>query len=83
MDKPREQTWSEYIPINKKHIEWVPETKIEYIPVEKEHTDYVEVKHQIDYVPIKQFDKKVEYIPVERLEERIEYVPHHNTYYNG
>jgi hypothetical protein len=45
MDKPREQTWSEYIPINKKHIEWVPETKIEYIPVEKEHTDYVEVKH--------------------------------------
>ena len=51
--------------------------------MEREQTDYVEVKHQVDYMPVTQYDKKIEYIPVERLEERTEYVPKHSTYVNG
>lgn len=38
---PRPHEWTEYQPVERKYIDYVPETKIEYRPVERVAQDYV------------------------------------------
>ncbi|CAK62655.1 unnamed protein product (macronuclear) [Paramecium tetraurelia] len=76
----RGEQWSEYIPVEQRYTDYVPETKIEYRPVEKQYTDYIEVKHETDYVPVPRLEKRVEYIPVDRYDEHVDYVPVQNSH---
>ena len=61
--------------MEKTYIDYVPEQRIEYVPVERTYTDYVEIKHEIEHVPIPKMEKRIEYIPVEKYEEYVDYVP--------
>ncbi|EGR33458.1 hypothetical protein IMG5_051990 [Ichthyophthirius multifiliis] len=79
--QPRPHEWTEYQPIEKKYIDYVPETKVEYRPVERSFLDYVEIKHVTDYQPVKRVQKRVEYVPVEYYDEYLDYNPKQYSYY--
>lgn len=78
--KPQAKVWSDYIPIEKRYLDYVPQQKVEYMPVERNYTDYLEVEHQMDYVPVPKLQKHIEYIPVERYDQSVDYYPYEKSY---
>ena len=79
-NKPAGKVWSDYIPIEKRYLDYVPQQKIEYMPVERNYTDYLEVEHQLDYVPVPKLNKHIEYIPVEKYDQTVDYFPYEKSY---
>ncbi|EGR33426.1 hypothetical protein IMG5_053510 [Ichthyophthirius multifiliis] len=78
---PRPHEWTEYQPVEKKYIDYIPETKIEYRPIERTYQDFVEIKHVTDYEPVKRVEKRIEYVPVDHYDEYIDYYPKQYSYY--
>lgn len=81
--KPQGKVWSDYIPIEKRYLDYVPQQKVEYMPVERNYTDYLEVEHQMDYVPVPKLHKHIEYIPVEKYEQSYDYIPYEKSSVKG
>lgn len=79
----RAKSWRQYYPVQKTVTDWVPYYKVEYQPVERQIQDYVEIEHNVDYVPIPRYEKKIEYIPVEKYEQKVDYEPVYSTNYSG
>eukprot|EP00825_Cyclidium_porcatum_P017487 TRINITY_DN201_c0_g2_i1.p2 TRINITY_DN201_c0_g2~~TRINITY_DN201_c0_g2_i1.p2 ORF type:complete len:231 (-),score=45.39 TRINITY_DN201_c0_g2_i1:506-1198(-) len=79
----RVKTWKEYFPVQKTLTDWVPQYRVEYVPVERPIQDYIEVEHNVDYVPVPRYEKRIEYIPVEKYEEKIDYEPVYSSNYSG
>ena len=82
-NKPPAKVWSDYIPIEKRYLDYVPQQKIEYMPVERNYTDYLEVEHQMDYVPVPKLNRHIEYIPVEKYDQSYDYYPYEKSYVKG
>jgi hypothetical protein len=72
---PASREWTEYQPVERKYVDYVPETRVEYRPVERTAKDYVEIKHVTDYEPQPRYERRTEYVPVERVEEYVDYYP--------
>lgn len=83
INKPPAQVSREYIPIEKKEIEYVPQQKIEYFPVERDYVDYLEIEHQRDYIPIPKLNRYTDYVPVERYDQTIDYLPYDKSQVKG
>lgn len=81
--KPQAKVWSDYIPIEKRYLDYVPQQKVEYMPVERNYTDYLEVEHQVDYVPVPKLNRHIEYIPVEKYDQSVDYYPYEKSYVKG
>jgi len=75
------ETCIEYRPYEQCVVDWVPHTKVEYIPVERKVVNYMKVRHEIEYVPQKRYEKVIEYQPVERMQEVVDYVPCEREYF--
>lgn len=81
--KPQGKVWSDYIPIEKRYLDYVPQQKVEYMPVERNYTDYLEVEHQVDYVPVPKLNRHIEYIPIEKYDQSVDYYPYEKSYVKG
>ncbi|EAR83804.1 hypothetical protein TTHERM_00823650 (macronuclear) [Tetrahymena thermophila SB210] len=77
---PRTSEWTEYQPVERKYIDYVPETKVEYVPVERTTRDYVEIKHVTSYEPQTRVERRTEYVPVEHVDEYVDYYPKNYSY---
>lgn len=44
----RGDQWSEYIPVEQRYTEMIPETRVEYRPIEKTYTDYIEGRDNLN-----------------------------------
>ncbi|EGR30123.1 hypothetical protein IMG5_141460 [Ichthyophthirius multifiliis] len=77
---PLRQEWTEYQPVEKKYISYVPEVKVDYKPVERVYKDYVEIKHVTNYEPVKRLEKRTQYVKVNNYDEYIDYVPRQYSY---
>ncbi|KAL4496513.1 hypothetical protein ABPG72_014743 [Tetrahymena utriculariae] len=65
----------EYIPYQRKVIDYEQQVQTQIVPKERYVTDYYAVEHTTNYIPQTYYDSYVDYVPVTRYKERTEYYP--------
>eukprot|EP00828_Plagiopyla_frontata_P009876 TRINITY_DN1512_c0_g1_i2.p1 TRINITY_DN1512_c0_g1~~TRINITY_DN1512_c0_g1_i2.p1 ORF type:complete len:311 (-),score=35.89 TRINITY_DN1512_c0_g1_i2:5-937(-) len=78
--QPIQEKYLEYVPYDRKEIEYIPVQKIEHVPKEKTIREYQIVERVVEKVPIKTYQTTIEYVPVERVEEHVEYQTREHKY---
>ena len=45
--------------MQRNYIEYEPVHRTEYRPVERKYTDYMEIQHELNYIPVPRIEKRI------------------------